>query len=408
MAWPKGVPRKRQNIDKESAVNPFEPQEPAMQAQPQGDTAPPQSDAITQKPDAPPNFVENKPVFRPFHDRDSLEEKYAKHLGLDTLGEQKMETAEDKQETPPAEADTGVVKTETSETIEVKKDEPVTATESTTVTQPEATPVTAPIEEKVFKHKTIEEAEKAAKEAERKMHEATQERARIEAEKKSLETLNKQMLEVLQTIKTSQVPPAETQPKDELELTPEQKTELIINDPDKYERLVIEKAKREIRGEFETKQKADQEAIAKASQQRGLELFLRMGDQHFVTTYPEMQIFGPYVKEAAEKILRSPGAKELISQKGPQGLIDQAVEDTKIRIEQIKTDLTAGATPPPQNAAPANTGEVRTPIPASPVVKPSGVIPAPVAPAVVIPTQEQITKDYAAEKNAWRQQRGLG
>jgi uncharacterized protein YkwD len=132
-----------------------------------------------------------------------------------------------------------------------------------------------------------------------------------------------------------------------------------------------------------------------------------MGEQHFENAHKDMKIYEPYVKEESEKILKSPEARELISQKGPQGLIDKAVENTKIRIEQIRASLLAGTTPPQTNA-PVNSGEVRTPIAAAPVVTPHGVLPAPPKPsAPEPPTLEQRAKDYVSERNAWRAQRGL-
>jgi len=190
------------------------------------------------------------------------------------------------------------------------------------------------------------------------------------------------------------------------ELTPEEKTELINYNPNEFERLLTEKVKREILGEIEKRQKTDQEQLEAASRQRGIELYVRMGEQHFNTKYPEMKIYEPFVKEESEKLITSPSARELISQ-GPQAVIDKAVENTKIRIEQIRMALSSNSTTQPQPAISANTGEIRTPIPASPVVKPTGVIPAPTASEVKIPTQEEINKDYVEERNAWRAQRGL-
>jgi hypothetical protein len=403
MAWPKGVPRK----PKESAVSQSQSGEPSSINSPEishtEDKGPGQ--------EPPPQFLENAPKSRAFNDRTNLEDNYAKFIGLETQGEQTMETADDKTETPPpAEADTGEVP-KTSETIEVKADEPVVAIAptpaQTTTTTPEP-PLPG------HKYKTIEEAEAGAKEAERKMHEATQERARIETEKKSLEAFNRQMMEVLSAFKAS-IPgqsPQQVQPKpEEMELTAEQKTELIINNPNEFERIVLEKAKRAIFGELANKQKADQESIQAASKQRAVELFVRVGDQHFNTAHPNMKIFEPFVKEEAEDYLRDnpEEARELIAQKGPQGLIDKAVERTNTRIEQIRASLQAGTTPPPmaQTVTPGVTTEVRTPIPASPVVRPMGIIPSPTPQEPHVPSGAEIVKDYADEKNAWRAKRGL-
>jgi hypothetical protein len=411
MAWPKGVPRK-QNVDKEAAINPFHPKKGVVvtpEAMSSGEAVHPDTGETFKQPEAPPHYLERQTQQKPFHDRNELEDNYAKYLGLESSGDQKVEDAADRQEpTPPTEADTGVQQ-KSSETITVKQDEPVTAVpESTPIQQPEPTPPTTPTESVPLKYKTHAEAEKAAKEAERKMHEATQERARIEAEKKSLEAFNKQMLEVLQAIKTSPSQPTVPKPE-EIELTPEQKTELIINNPDEFERILTEKAERRILAKIEERQRADNEAIQLASRQRGLELFVRMGEQHFENNYQDMKIYEPFVKEEAEKILKSPDARELISRLGPQGLIDTAVTNTKSRIEQIRQSLAAtGTIPPATPAVPAQSTEVRTPLPASPVVRPSGVVPAPPVAERVIPTAEQQLKDYVAERNAWREQRGLG
>jgi hypothetical protein len=405
MAWPKGVPRGKKNINPESAVNPFRQMETMSHV-----AQPPQETSGQADQPASPHLLENKTEFRPFNDSTTVMDDYMRHMGIDP--DKEVAGPGNELQPPTQEPQDTAVKTEaqpdTQTTIEVKKDEPVIAQEpqepSTPIKQP--TTVIAEPSTPSEKYKSKEEAERGAREAERKMHEATQELARTRAEKAQLESFNKQMIDVMNALKSGQpVVPKETKPEVP-QYTPEQMTELMVNDPDKFASIIEERAEQKILRRMEERQKADNARIQQESRQRAETLFLKMGDQHLQTKYPEMKDYGPFIQVEFLKVLQSPEGQELVGQRGPQGIVDKAVENTKILIEQIVARKNAESKP--QESVANAGGEVRTPIPAAPVVTPHGVLPAPPKPAApVAPTAQQRAEDYVAERNAWRAQRGL-
>lgn len=391
MGWPKGMPRGTRvvkNINPESAVDHSKPMEPVVDES--GNATNPAS----------PHLMENKPVQRAFNDRSKLEEKIDEFYGLDEIKKEAGQPSGD--DSNPAHEGDKPPDTATSTEVEVnlnqepKKEEPPSTPEAI------KDPTPPPTGEKF---KTKEDAEKAAKEAERKMHEATQEAARVKREKDQLESFNSQMIQILTAIQSGAVKKEEAPKEPEKpKLTKEEKVSLMLEDPDAYEQLVIKEAEERVLKTLTDRGKQERIRLDTETRSRVQELFIKTGNQHFEDNYQDMKVYEPYVSEEATKILQSPEGRELIATKGPVGLVDKAVENTKVRIEQIAKMLRekeAGLNPP------ASPGETRTALPASPVVTPKGMMkstPIETPP----PTMEQVNKESINERRAWQQARGLG
>jgi hypothetical protein len=198
---------------------------------------------------------------------------------------------------------------------------------------------------------------------------------RAEAE---LRRQNKQLLDTIAQFQrpTAPQPPAkETQPQ----LTPEQKLEMLQNDPvgylDKLQQEAEERAEKRVFGKLSEQHKVN-------TQQQQVNNFVAALDKQFRVTYADLSdpLYEPYIKEASQQVaLTQDGAVLLVT--NPPEFLRVVADAVRPKIESLKTRFNPTAPVTPTQAASAQTNDpniTRERISASPVVKPSSasVIPA--------------------------------
>jgi hypothetical protein len=304
------------------------------------------------RPEEIPDDIAQPQIFN-IGQRNDIEDAYEKFVGLapetreDLISEEPIQL-DSTPEPPPSTTDTGQIDT----------------SGEAPVTPPSDTPA-------ALKYKTHEEAERAYKEAERKMHEATQEAARY---RKALED-RERILEMVKTQPPPQPPPQPSTPP----FSREQIEAKFYEDPVGFVLGLVQN----------TSQKVRQETLSEFEQKLGMNLkeveqrtVAADSQRYFDETYKDIKELEPFVDQEIRMVMTDRAFVESVSNQyrtipeRMRAVIDHAVG--KVKERPIVKTLLEGK---PQ--------QTRERMPASPVTTPSSGSPviAPKAPETETPEQ---------------------
>jgi len=340
----------------------------------------------------PDQLVENRPEERPFNDRSEVEANYVKYmeeaakepqdwLQKAELPEQQVEEAE-----PQGEEQTiQVQQSAQSEEGEVKAGE---RTESQP--QPPQTPAQegqreplVPEAKPSVRFKDLQEAEAEVtkteeryKNAEKKMHEATQEAAELKRQMKYL-------IDTLQSgQKQGETPPSTVQEKKKsvLEMGDDELSTAILEKPREILAQLRQEAKEEaVKEALSVVEERTKESVTKQTAITFKDR-IEASDKYFEEKYPDMKRHEKLIGILATHSLATPEGRKVIM-RNPHEYVDNIVRAARdlLQTDQSQAQGGNGQTPPPQpppaqpepQAQQVVQGERREKLVAAPVVKPT-------------------------------------
>jgi hypothetical protein len=245
----------------------------------------------------------------------------------------------------------------TTEPIETSEPQQATvAPEMDTAQVPEQRVDTQPIEQTAppsfeLKYKTHEDAERAYKEAEKRMHEATQQAAQY---RKMVDEQNARMMDLLQQ---RQAPP----PQQTVQVDPQEVEAQFYRDPLNFITGLVNYAVTQTKSDTLKELEGRLSNAAKANQIKRAE---QESQGYFLSAHKDIAILEPFVKDQLEQMTKNKDyVQEVVNRHGnvigaSKEMIDKAAEVVKSRIPDLKKFF--GGDP----------GVTRERLPASPVVSP--------------------------------------
>lgn len=307
------------------------------------------------RPDDIPTDMEEPKIFN-IGARNDIEDAYDKFVGLAPSGLDEPPVAESitqtpqepiEEQPPPLQADTGQIDTSGQE--------------------PSTPPTDTP---PPLKYKTHEEAERAYKEAEKKMHEATQEAARY---RKAVEDRDR----ILELVKQQPPPPPPSQTQ--TTFTKEQVEAKFYEDPVGFVLGLVQN----------TSQKVRQETLSEFEQRLGMNLkeveqrtIATESQRYFDDTHKDIKEFEPFVDQEIRTLMADRVFVESVSN-------DYKTIPEKMRAVIDKAVSNVREKPIVKRLLEAKPEEKRERLPAAAVVTPSGQSPIVASKEIQVETPEQ-------------------
>lgn len=329
----------------------------------------------------PNQLAENRPEERPFNDRTDIEAAYAQYREqsdkdvseiIFSQSQGDVEENPDEAEEKPTVQDSEPVKEKTAEEPQTEPtgETGVTAKEPLV---PESTgPQTARFKDVREAEEEVTKLDERYKNAEKKMHEATQEAAEL---KRQL----KYMVDTLQQGNTpkKEEPPVKQVKRSVLDLPDEELSTAILERP----KEILEELRKEAKEEA-VKETIGiiEERVKQGTQQQSANMLkekLTEADRYFDEHYTDMKPFEKLISTLATHALMTPDGYQMLL-KDPKAYIDSTVEASKnllgIASNKNQPAPTNGSNQPTETtkteSQPVVQGEKREKLIASPVVRP--------------------------------------